>query len=223
MARTILITGANRGIGLGLTTYFLNLGERVVATARDPDASGELQSLAADFNRDGQCAIETLDINSDLSVKALALKLASLKCLDVLVNNAGIIGERETSFAELSLKDVLNTINVNAVGSMRVTQAMLPLLKKSAKPVVANMTSKMGSISDNTSGSYYGYRMSKAALNMFNKSFSCDFPEITSIVMHPGWVKTDMGGASAPVGVLDRVKKSDSGKFFDFRDHEIAW
>ena len=116
---------------------------------------------------------------------------------------------------------------------MRVTRALLPNLRMAKAPKVINITSRMGSIDDNTSGGYYGYRMSKTALNMFNSSFSREFKDILAVVMHPGWVKTDMGGPSAPTEIYDSVKGllsvinslslKDSGRFVDFRGEGIKW
>ena len=116
---------------------------------------------------------------------------------------------------------------------MRVTRAFLPHLRQSAQPKLIHITSLMGSIADNESGGYYGYRMSKAALNMFNKSFAIDYPEVISLVVHPGWVKTDMGGPQAPLppeiavrgilSVVNRATTKQTGKFFDYEGNELPW
>lgn len=231
MSKTVLITGANRGIGLGLTWYFLDKGYEVVATTRNIAKSTELNSLSKDFA--GRCTIETCDVKSDLSVKALADKLKSKKSLDILINNAGISKDSTAGFKEISLKDIEEMIQVNAISAVRVTQAMIGLLENSQAPIVANISSKMGSIQDNTSGGYYGYRMSKAAMNMFNMSLAKDFPNITCVTLHPGWVKTDMGGQNAPTNVeestkglgtlIEKFKKKDSGHFYDFKGTTLPW
>jgi NAD(P)-dependent dehydrogenase (short-subunit alcohol dehydrogenase family) len=231
MAKTVLITGANRGIGLGLTWYFLEKGYDVVATTRNLTKSTELNSLAKDYT--GRCVIETCDVKSDLSVKALADKLKAKGSLDILINNAGISKDSASGFKETSLKDVEEMFHVNAVSAMRVTQEVIGLLEKATAPIIANISSKMGSMSDNASGGYYGYRMSKAAMNMFAVCLAKDFPNITTVTLHPGWVKTDMGGQNAPTTVkestkglgslIENLKKPDSGKFLDFQGETIPW
>ncbi len=222
MTKTVFITGAGRGIGLEFTKILLSQGHKVVATSRT--LTPELKALP--------CETMGLDISSDLSdLKERAARLFP-QGLDLLINNAGMLVQ-EDSFDKLDLNEVIKSFNVNAVGSMRVTQALLPALLKSNQAVVANVTSRMGSIDDNTSGKYYSYRMSKAALNMFNKSFSIDFPQITSVVLHPGWVQTRMGGASAPIQPADSAQsllkiisgltRKESGRFFDYDGKPIAW
>ena len=119
--------------------------------------------------------------------------------VDVVINNTGVSGRR-AGLGDLDLEDVMRTFNTNALGAVRVTRAFLPHLRRGAGKRVAHISSGMGSISDNTSGGAYGYRMSKAALNMASKSMSIDLrgEGIISVVLNPGWVQTDMGGASAP-------------------------
>ena len=136
-------------------------------------------------------------------------------------------------FAELATKDLVKMFDVNAVGAVRVTQSLLPALLKSERPIVANISSKMGSISDNTGGGHYGYRMSKAAMNMFNKSLAVDFPKLIAVCFHPGWVQTEMGGKAAPTSVgesvsglgelIDKLEPKHSGRFFDFNGEELPW
>jgi NAD(P)-dependent dehydrogenase (short-subunit alcohol dehydrogenase family) len=228
--RTFVITGANRGIGLGLTDYSLSQGNKVIACCRNPEGARDLWELESAY--DGRLKIETLDVAHDEGIKALADKLG-YETIDVLINNAGIMKSYSQSFGDLDLKSIEEMWRVNTLGPLKVTKALLPALLKSKSPIVANITSRMGSIADNTSGGSYGYRMSKAALNMFNKSFSIDYPQILSIVLHPGWVKTDLGGSSAPTEVMEsaqgiykiivQAKKSDQGKFYDFRGSELPW
>jgi NAD(P)-dependent dehydrogenase (short-subunit alcohol dehydrogenase family) len=229
--RHVIITGANRGIGLGLAKYFVEGGDLVVATCRNPDKAPELKALARECPE--RCRIETLDVSSALSVSGFAKQCQQLKVIDVLINNAGVLLDRGRAFVDLDLDVVSATMAVNTVAPMRVTQSLLPLLIKSSRPIVASITSKMGSIEDNTSGGYYAYRMSKTALNMFCKCFSTDFPNVISMVLHPGWVQTDMGGSQAPTTIaasakglgtlIDRCTKEHSGGFFDFNGERIPW
>ena len=229
MPRTFVVTGANRGIGLEYVRQLLARGERVIATAREPEKAVELRALETD-----RLEILPLDVTSRESVDAFAGALGG-RAVDVLINNAGTASPWGQGLEEVDLDEMRRDFEVNALGPVRVTRALLPALRKSAHPVIAHTTSKMGSIADNTSGGSYGYRMSKAALNMFNKSLSQD-PAVRGaicVVLHPGWVQTRMGGAQAPtppeesvrglLQVLDSLTPEHDGKFLDFRGREIPW
>jgi NAD(P)-dependent dehydrogenase (short-subunit alcohol dehydrogenase family) len=228
MAKTYLITGTSRGIGLQLTEQLLKAGHKVLAVARQPQNSPALMAL----KDRGQLSVYAADVTSDEQVAALARDLKSTASIDTLINNAGIYGEN-LPFESLSWEKAMTTLATNAIAPMRVTRALLPWLKKSSSPKVVHITSLMGSIADNSGGGHYGYRMSKAALNMFNKSFAVDHPDITALVIHPGWVKTDMGGSQAPLevrdsaaGILAVIAKTtikDSGKFFDWQGKSLPW
>lgn len=229
--KTALITGANRGIGLGLTEELLRKGWTVIATARNPDGARELWEAEHGYGKQ-RCEIHELDVTSDGDIDKLAKALKG-RAIDLLINNAGVMPEKPGSFTDVTADAMLKGFTVNVLGPLRVMQKLLPNLKASRHPVVGTVTSKMGSIADNTSGGYYAYRVSKAAVNMLNKSFAHDHPEITSVLLHPGWVKTAMGGSTAPVTVEDSArgmlqvlttaKKEHSGRFFDFTGKEIPW
>lgn len=224
----VVITGANRGIGLALVGTWLARGAEVIATARDVKLATELNGMLAN----GKLRVFPLDVGSDDSVKVFAEALGAAT-VDVLINNAGISGGWDT-LADVSIENILNVFNVNAVGSLRVTRALLPRVPKRTGKLV-HMTSQMGSIDDNTSGGAYAYRMSKAALNMASKSLAVDLSGrgIISVVVHPGWVATDMGGRSAPtrpdesaeniVRLIERLTMDATGKFFHAKGHEIPW
>jgi len=225
----LVITGANRGIGLGLTKEFLKLGWSVTAIVRKQSA--ELKEAALEFKQRFNLVLG--DVSDDNSISQAAQSLSG-KTIDVLVNNAGVLeGSDQQGLQAANTQDLLHSFNVNAIGPLRVTRALLPHLQKSSSPVVANITSKMGSIQDNTSGGYYGYRMSKAALNMFHRSFSHDFPKVITLTLHPGWVQTDMGGKQAPLTVqesvqgLTRILTTASlavrGKFLNYDGSELPW
>ena len=138
-----------------------------------------------------------------------------------------------SSFTSLDISEVSKTIEINTLGPMKITQVLINKLLHSSNGKSIFITSKMGSIADNHGGSYYSYRMSKTALNMFCRSLSIDYPTITSMVIHPGWVKTDMGGPNAMISIqescvgLTRVileaTKSSSGKFIDFKGNDLPW
>ena len=223
-----VITGANRGIGLEFVRQLLARGEDVVAGAREPEKSTELQKLIE--NAAGKGKVYACDVARDESVRAFASRIADAP-IDVLINNAGVYGKMQ-SLVELDLDDVRQTFDVNAVGPIRVTRALLPKILASKTRHVVHITSGMGSISDNSSGGAYGYRMSKAALNMANKSMSIDYRDqgLVAVVMNPGWVQTDMGGKGAPLLVHDAVRQmletidaltaADNGKFLNYKKGE---
>lgn len=225
-----VVTGASRGIGLELTRLALAAGHRVSALSRNP--SERLQSLSKTHPEAFRSF--RVDILSEDSIRAFAKELGEKDPIDVLINNAGILLDGSTAFEQISLEHVRESFDVNTIAPMRVTQVLLPWLKKSSHPKLINITSLMGSIADNNGwGHSYGYRMSKAALNMFTKTISVDFPEITAVVIHPGWVKTDMGGKDAPTateesarGILKKISevtKKNTGHFYDFEGDELPW
>ncbi|MFO0751491.1 MAG: SDR family oxidoreductase [Myxococcota bacterium] len=220
-ARTIImrvvITGANRGIGLELTRQYLARGAAVEATARHPDQAAALSAMAAV----GELRIHPLDVTDDASVKAFGRALGD-DAVDVLINNAGIYGSSDR-LDRMDFAEMLRTLDTNAVGALRVTSALLDALRRGKAKKVASITSGLGSIGDNTSGGSYGYRMSKAALNMAMRSLSVDLKKdgITVVAVNPGWVQTDMGGARATpvaesagniIALLDRIGLAESGQ-----------
>jgi NAD(P)-dependent dehydrogenase (short-subunit alcohol dehydrogenase family) len=227
----IVITGCSRGIGLELVRQYSARGERVEAGARSPAQAGALVELSR-RNAD-LVAVHPVDVADPRSVAAFAAGLAAGP-VDLLINNAGVSGKWQ-GFEDLDWEDLLHTFSVNALGALRVTRALLPRLRQSQVRKVVHISSRMGSIDDNTSGGAYAYRMSKAALNMASRSLAADLKSehFASVVLHPGWVKTDMGGAEAPLAVegavaslvrtIDGLTPEDSGKFLSFDAHEIPW
>lgn len=225
----IVITGANRGIGLELVRQCLARGDSVIATARNPQDARELQSLAGGSR---ELTVLACDVGDDGSVRAFAAKVTG--AVDALINNAGVMGAM-TSLADLDTDDALKTYSINALGPLRVTSALLPQLRQGKVKKVLHVTSGMGSIDDNTSGGAYGYRMSKAGLNMGSRSMAADLkPEGISVaVINPGWVKTDMGGAGAEIDVttsaagilaqLDGLSPENSGEFLDYGGKRWSW
>lgn len=227
------MTGANRGIGLELVKQLRDRGDEVEACARAPQDARELQALANERVR-----IHRVDVTDAASVRALADSLRDAT-IDMLFNVAGVYGGPRQSLAQmaddLELRDVADTFEVNAIGPLRMTVALLPHLRRSKIKKIVHLTSGMGSIADNTSGGYYAYRMSKTALNMMSRSLAVDLRSegIISVVINPGWVQTDMGGAGAttPVadsvrGILretDRARLSDSGEFLNWKGNRYPW
>lgn len=230
--RTV-VTGANRGIGLELVRQLRDRGDDVEACVRSPQQAHELQALAGAHVR-----IHQLDVRDASSVRALASSLGDA-AIDIVFNVAGVYGGPGQSIRQmaeqLELGDVADTYDINAIGPLRVAVALLPHVRRGTAKKLVHLTSGMGSIADNTSGGYYAYRMSKAALNMMSRSLAIDLrPEgITSVVINPGWVQTAMGGAGAPTPVadsvrgilreVDRATLADSGEFLNWRGNRYAW
>ena len=226
----IFITGVNRGIGFFLTKELLQRGHSVIGTYRKTRDNNNLQKLKSDFPT--TLNLTYLDVTA-VEQDELTRYLNSFKAIDILINNAGILDNGNVSFEKIQIDDILRSIEVNTLGPMKITQLLLPKLSESTNPRVFHMTSQMGSIADNQSGGYYFYRISKASLNMFNKSFSQDYPNIPSIVIHPGWVRTDMGGDHAPISpeiaainISDLILNANnliSGNFYNYKGEILPW
>jgi NAD(P)-dependent dehydrogenase (short-subunit alcohol dehydrogenase family) len=217
---TILITGANRGIGLEVARQLAKRGDTVITACRQ--SSMDLEALGVEV-------IEGLDVTSDESVAALADRLGGRR-LDWLVNNAGIL--ERTSLDRLDWDAMERQFRVNSLGPLRVTAGLRGNLSDGSKVFI--VTSRMGSIDDNTSGGSYGYRMSKAAVNMAGKSLSIDLAEagIGVFLLHPGWVATDMTegtgiaveeSAAGLVRTMDRLDIGQTGTFWHQEGYELPW
>ena len=215
-----LITGTNRGIGLEYCKQLKDRKETVIAVCREP--SEELKSLGVQVE-------SGIDVTSDDSVAELAKRLKGTT-IDVLINNAGII--EANSLDDLDFASLERQFRVNAVAPLRVTKALLPLIPQGGKVIL--MTSRMGSIEDNTSGGFYGYRMSKTALSMAGKSLAEDLKprKIAVGILHPGMVKTRMTGFSgistseSVEGLLQRIEDlnlNNSGTFWHAKGEVLPW
>jgi NAD(P)-dependent dehydrogenase (short-subunit alcohol dehydrogenase family) len=239
MARTnqrrVLITGAGQGIGLEWARQEAQDGSVVIATARDPKESPGLLELEKSA-RPGSIAVLPLDVTDDGSVDAAARAVQErFGGLDELVNNAGTYGPRDDRRLGAPPEDVRRVLEVNAIGPYRVTRRFLPLLRLGKEVRIVFITSRMGSIGDGPGGSSYGYRMSKSALNMLGANLAQDLQEdrIVCLVLHPGWVKTRMGGASAPLALENSVRDlrrttmratmAESGTFLDHAGQPLPW
>ena len=223
--RTVLITGANRGLGLEFARQYKEAGWSVIGTARDPEDAEELDALGV--------RIMQLDVASQQSVDQLAAALDN-ESIDLLINNAGIF-PRVGKIEEIDFDDYNRTLAVNTVGPVRVTRALLPNLRSGNLKMIAGLSSNLGSIAENERGNFYGYRESKAALNMFTKTLAAELgPEgFTCVVLTPGWVQTDMGGPNATLtpaesiagmkAVLDRLTPADNGTFWSYNGSQVPW
>ena len=223
--RTVVITGANRGLGLEFARQYQQAGWNVIGTAREPGEATDLNAL--------KVRVEQLDVASADSVAALAAKLKG-QSVDLLINNAGVSGGARR-LEELKMEDLEHIMNVNAYGPVRVTQALLPNLRTGAGKTVVSISSGLGSITQNTRGGNYAYRQSKASLNMFMRTLAAELKGegFVCIPMSPGWVQTDMGGPNAQLTpeqsitgmrkVIDNLKPEDSGKFWNHDGSEVPW
>ncbi|MCO5165209.1 MAG: SDR family oxidoreductase [Planctomycetes bacterium] len=228
---TTLITGANRGLGLEFVRQYAEAGWRVLACCRDPRAATDLAALAGASG--GRVTVHALDVEEPARIETLGRELAG-EAIDLLLNNAGIY-VREGRFGELDLAAWERSFRVNTLAPVRMAEVFLEQVARSERRQVVNVTSLMGSIGDNQSGGSYAYRSSKAALNMATACMALDLRprRITCLLVHPGWVKTDMGGAQAPLEapesvrgmrqVIDRATLEDTGKFFDYEGDVLPW
>lgn len=222
---TVVITGANRGLGLEFARQFTAAGATVIATTRRPEAADDLRRLGV--------RIEQLDVADSASVKRFRERIGDMP-VDILINNAGI-GSWLRRLEEVDADALDRYFQVNTLGPMRVTQALLPSLRRSAGRTVLNITSDLASLERNTRGAAYGYRESKVALNMFTRTLAAELrPEgFICVVISPGWVRTDMGGPQAPqspdetiaeiISLLRGLTPEDSGRFLNYRGEELPW
>ena len=232
MADKVLITGANRGIGLEMARQYAAAGWRVHACCRQPERAVALNRLAAASA--GGLSVHPLDVINAAQVASLPALLGE-EPLDLLINNAGVYGQDDASFGNTDVRAWLHALQVNAIAPLQIMEALVEPVARSRRRVMACMSSKMGSMADNRSGGSYVYRSSKAALNAVVMSAAVDLRSrgITVVALNPGWVKTDMGGPGAEIDVtesvdalraiLDRVGPADSGRFIDVDGTTIPW
>ena len=223
-----MITGSNRGLGLECARQYADEGWRVIATCRNPGNAMELASLK------GELEIHALDISDHGQILSLADSLRE-EAIDLLFNNAGIFDPSPSQLVDIDYNAWENFIRVNVMSPLMVCATFSDHVAASDLKKIAIMSSKMGSIEDNNSGGSYIYRSTKAALNAVMKSLSIDLAPrgISVAILHPGWVRTDMGG---PNGLIDAPESVDgllkvikdlnlknSGRFYSYDGSEIAW
>lgn len=228
----VLITGANRGLGLEFCRQYAGEGWAVIACCRKPEQSLELIRLARQYP---VIQMEALDVADFDQVDAVSRKLSNT-AIDILINNAGVYGDTQANgFGRLDYEAWINTLRVNTLAPVKMAEAFLQQLMAGDKKLIVNVSSLMGSIADNDSGGSLLYRSSKAALNAAMKSLAIDLEHqsIGVLIFHPGWVKTDMGGPNALINadasvsgmrrVIDNFSLDQSGRFVKYDGTPMPW
>lgn len=229
---TVLVTGANRGLGLEFCRQYAENGWRVIAACRDPKAANALNELAA---KHSNLVIETLDVADFGQIDALAAKLAD-DGIDVLLNNAGVYGDQAGhGFGNLDYGVWQKTLTINTVAPVKMAEAFMPQLLRGSGKLIATVSSLMGSLADNSSGGSLLYRSSKAAINAAMHSLAIDLlpRSVGVLILHPGWVRTDMGGPNGLIDVEESIsgmrqriadfKLSQSGSFIRYDGNIAPW
>ena len=229
---TVLITGANRGLGLEFTRQYAAEGWQVLACCRHPEQADALNAMA--HRSHGQVRVLTLDVAELDTIDTLAKTLQGTP-IDLIINNAGIYPDRNSGFGQIDYDAWMMAFLVNTMAPLKVAEAFLPHLERGQGKLIATVSSKMGSLDDNTSGGCYLYRSSKSAVNMVMKSLSLDLAArgIRAVILHPGWVQTDMGGPNALITpeqsvsgtrrVLEQATSKQSGRFLSYDGSEVPW
>lgn len=229
---TYFITGCNRGLGLEFVQQLLARGERVIATCRDIATATDLTALT--LKHSGQLSLVEMDVSDEASMRE-AVALLNDEAIDVFINNAGVYGPRDANFGNVDGPAMAEVLYTNAVAPVLLTQLLIDNVRKGSGKKLVYVSSKMGSIADNGRGGSYIYRSSKTALNSIVKSLALDFaPEgIAVATLHPGWVRTDMGGpnglidapesVSGMLNVIDGLSVANTGQFFNYDGATIAW
>lgn len=238
MSCTVLITGANRGLGLEFCRQYLKSGAKVYATCRDPENAPLLSEFRREYPQ--QFDIIALDVCSQSSIIQL-IKTLNNVALDILINNAGVMGPRgqfnfpPVTAEENPAKEWLSVLNTNTVAPIMVSLALLPNLKQGSEKKIVMLGSFLGSIEENETGEVYMYRSSKAGLHSATKSLHLSLsPQGISVVLvHPGWVKTDMGGENAEIGVevsiagmrsiIGKAKPEATFQLINYNGESIPW
>jgi NAD(P)-dependent dehydrogenase (short-subunit alcohol dehydrogenase family) len=221
---TVLITGANRGLGFEFARQYAADGWRVIGTARHPASADALAGTGAE--------IHALDVRDAEAVGRLARQLGD-EPIDVLIANAGVAGPRDMTAEAVDVEGWVETFRTNTIAPLVVAGAFARHVAKSRQRKLVAISSRLGSLEANEEGGMYVYRSSKAALNAAFRSFAIDRREVIAVLLHPGWVRTDMGGEAAPLTapesvagmrrVIGGLTQQDSGRFFDYEGTPVPW
>lgn len=230
--KTVLITGANRGLGLEFCRQYIRDDWRVIATCRYPDNAIDLNSLARQY---ADLHVHALDVTDFSQIDALSQTLTN-ESIDVLINNAGIYADEQgVGLGQLNYQSWEKSFLINTLAAVKMTEAFLPQVQKSKQKLIVAISSLMGSMADNVSGSSLSYRSSKAALNAAMKSLSIELcpHSIGVLILHPGWVKTDMGGKNALINAeesvagmrqqIDIFNLQKTGRFLNYEGVQLPW
>jgi NAD(P)-dependent dehydrogenase (short-subunit alcohol dehydrogenase family) len=225
MAHTFLVTGSNRGLGLEFVKQLSARGDIVIGTARDVAKAGE--------DADHAASIVPLELSDPASIEALPTHVGD-RAIDVLINNAGVSSDTN-ALAKVRMDEMQRVFTINSFAPVLVAKALLPNLRKGKRKLIVTVSSQLGSITNNSGGSSYAYRGSKAAVNMLTVSLHHELKGegFACVVVHPGWVQTDMGGPNAPlkpdqsvaslIALIDKLVAGDSGKFFNYDGTTLPW
>lgn len=229
-----VVTGAGRGLGLEFTRQLLAAGAEVFALARKPDRSPGLESLQEAHPR--ALRVARADVTDEALIGAAHEAIRSVwDGIDLLINNAGTYGRHDATLSSLDRDELIGVFDVNVLGPLRVTRILLDLIRRGRSPRVVNLSSLMGSIADNHSGGSWAYRISKAALNMATRNLAHELTPlgIVAVALHPGWVRTDMGGENAPLApqeaveamlaTIGRLGPDQAGRFLDRNGHPLPY
>ena len=228
---SFLITGTNRGIGLEFVKYYLKNNKKVIATYRNKNSAKDLLELKKTTSN---LSLVELDVSNPNSINEFASKITD-QPIDTFINNAGVFGPRNNEFGNFNAKEWLDVFNINTIAPLLITQKILKNLRLGKNKKLVFISSKVGSIEENTGGGMYIYRSSKTALNQVIKSLSIDFKDESFIAaaLHPGWVQTDMGGPNALIDtnisvkgmaeVIDSLVLKNSGRFYNYDGSLIPW
>lgn len=228
---SILITGTNRGIGLEFVKHYLKNNKKVIATYRNKNSSKDLLELK---NTTNNLSLVELDVSIPSSINEFTSKIMD-QPIDIFINNAGVFGPRNNELENFNVKEWLDVFNINTIAPLLLTHKILKNLRLGKNKKLVFISSKVGSIEENTGGGMYVYRSSKTALNQVIKSLSIDFKDENFIAaaLHPGWVQTDMGGPNALIDtktsvkgmikVIDSLVLMNSGRFYNYDGSSIPW
>lgn len=225
---TVMVTGSNRGIGLEFVRQYADAGWTVIATCRHPEKADDLKALAGDVT------VQAMDVGDPDSISAAKAAIGDTP-IDILINNAGLLGGRVQDFGATDYDAMAEVLRVNVIGPLAVAEAFVGNLAAGEGKRLATVSSRIGSIAQNSSGHRYIYRPSKAGVNAVMKSVAIDLADqgVLVAILHPGHVRTDMGGPKAPVSpedsvagmraVIDGLTPETSGHFFNYDGAPIDW
>lgn len=233
MSMTYVVTGANRGLGLEFVRQLVARGESVIATTRSIEKADALRAVGG---QSGRVQVIALDVTDQESIAGLGSRVeaAGGRAVDVLINNAGV-SSTSKSVTQLDAAEMQRVFMVNSIAPLLVSKALLPQLRLGARKRIVQITSQLGSIANNTGGSTYAYRASKSALNQLNRCLANELaPEgFTCLAVHPGWVRTDMGGPNAHLSpeesvrailkTIDEATIANNGAFVNYDGATLPW